>query len=64
MSWNRKNYYLRSDGVYQGMEDGSSACVLEGEFVNLYEGKALDADGQVYPLSAGSQKAGTGKEEE
>lgn len=64
MSWNRKNYYLRSDGVYHGMEDGSSACVLEGEFVNLYEGKALDADGQAYPLSAGSQKAGTGKEEE
>lgn len=64
MSWNRKNYYLRSDGVYQVMEDGTGSRVLKGEFVNLYEGKALDADGQEYTLPDTGQKAEAEKEEE
>ena len=51
MSWNGKNYYILSDGIYQGMEDGTSKKVLDGEFVNLYQGAALDSEGEVHELA-------------
>lgn len=51
MSWNGKNYYILSDGIYQGMEDGTSKKVLDGEFVNLYQGAALDSEGKVHQLA-------------
>lgn len=51
MSWNGKNYYILSDGIYQGMEDGTSKKVLDGEFVNLYQGAVLDSEGKVHELA-------------
>ncbi|MCD7807412.1 MAG: hypothetical protein LUH19_08750 [Lachnospiraceae bacterium] len=49
MTWNNSEYYIKTDGVYL-IDGDSSTCVLEGEFIHLYGGKALGSDGVVYSL--------------
>lgn len=62
MSWGSHCYYLKKDGVYSdnGAYSGTGTYdnvrkVMDGSFVHLYQGRALDDDGRIYDVESGSQ---------
>lgn len=62
MTWKDHCYYIRKDGIYSDngaySGDGSMANVqkvLSGSFINLYQGEALDSDGDLYRVASGAQ---------
>ena len=61
MTWGSHCYYLKKDGVYSdnGAYSGegslANVCkVLDGDYVNLYQGEVLDEDGNVVRIEDGS----------
>ncbi|HKL80531.1 MAG TPA: hypothetical protein VJ888_08860, partial [Mobilitalea sp.] len=49
MTWDSDYYYITSGGVMGSMD------TMEGQYVNLYAGHALDAYGVVYDMTTGDQ---------
>ena len=50
MTWKNDYYYLSQEGICRGNADGTTELVKKGNFVHLYGGKALEADGTVTEL--------------
>lgn len=50
MTWKDDYYYLSQEGICKGNADGTTELVKKGNFVHLYGGKALGADGTVTEL--------------
>ncbi|MFR5600862.1 MAG: GLUG motif-containing protein [Lachnospiraceae bacterium] len=55
MNWNGEYYYLTNSGVRD-----SEGLVLEGNFLHLYQGTALDVNGVLWDVETGQQ---TGKQD-
>ncbi len=56
MAWGNHVYYLKSDGVYREDGDGGSEQVLEGHYLHLYKGEALQEDGILVSVETGTEQ--------
>ncbi len=67
MTYGDKYYYIAEDGIWSGTgnsvtasnadskEDASAKPVLAGDYINLYNGKALSSTGQVVAVDTGKE---------